>query len=192
MSDIASRKDTIRRLVLAKRSRLDAEERAARAAALTDRLLALPEMEAARAVLAFASIWSEVPTERLLGAIIDRGRTLLLPWVSDDGVLRASAVDSIEELEPGYRGIPEPRAREPVPPADADVIIVPGVAFDPTGARLGYGGGFYDAFLRAARGVFRIGICFELQVVDSIPVEEHDELVDVVVTEERVILAARG
>jgi 5-formyltetrahydrofolate cyclo-ligase len=143
-------------------------------------------------VLAFVSISSEVPTSMLLGATLEAGKTLLLPYVAEDGALRAAAVSSLAELQPGYRGIPEPRARLPVDPASAGVIVAPGVAFDARGGRLGYGGGFYDAFLRAAAGVPRVGICFEVQLVDEVPMAEHDERVDVVVTEERVVRAAPG
>ena len=69
--------------------------------------------------------------------------------------------------------------------------LVPGVAFDEQCHRLGYGGGFYDVFLRAAGSVPRVGICFDVQVVDAIPIEDHDEPVDVVVTEERAIRRRR-
>lgn len=186
------RKDALRRLVLARRSRLDAEERESLAASLTDRLLALPEVAEADRVCAYVSISSEVPTGMLLAAVLGAGKTLLLPYVADDGSLRASAIASPSELAPGYRGIPEPRARFPVDVATVDVIVVPGVAFDPTGARLGFGGGFYDAFLRGAPRVARVGVCFELQIVDDVPSTERDERVDAIVTEERVIRCARG
>lgn len=180
-------KNSIRRLALLRRGRIDPSERAALGAAVCKRLLDLPEVRDAGTVLAFVSIRSEVPTGRLLETILGAGKTLLLPSVAEGGTLRASAVASLDELAPGYRGIPEPRAPRPVDPATADVIVVPGVAFDPAGGRLGYGGGFYDALLRSVRGVPRVGICFETQVVDRVPMEEHDERVDVLVTEERTI-----
>ena len=189
--ETAVRKATIRRLVLSRRGQLDPADRARRGAALVDRLIHLPEVSEADPVLAFVSITSEVPTAMLLEAVLKTGKRLLLPYVADDGALRAAAITSLDELEPGYRGIPEPRARLPVSPDSAGVVIVPGVAFDEHCNRLGYGGGFYDVFLRAAGDVPRIGICFEVQVVDSIPLDDHDEAVDVVVTEERTIRRKR-
>ena len=185
------RKATIRRLVLSRRGRLDPAERAEKGAALIDRLMHLPEVSEADPVLAFVSITSEVPTAMLLQAVLFAGKGLLLPYVADDGALRAAAISSLDELEPGYRGIPEPRGRLPVSPESSGVVIVPGVAFDERCNRLGYGGGFYDVFLRAAGNVPRVGICFEVQVVDEIPLEDHDEGVDIVVTEERVIRRVR-
>lgn len=180
-------KDTIRRMALARRARLDPADRSARGAAIVDRLLDLPEVAEADPILAFASVRSEVPTDRLIGAVLASGRTLLLPYVADDGSLRAAPVTSLDDLRPGFAGIPEPRARLRLVPADPAVIVVPGVAFDERGGRLGYGGGFYDRFLASAPPVPRIGVCFEAQVFPEIPIEPHDERVDIVVTEERVL-----
>lgn len=186
----AARKQTLRRLALARRARLSPEERTARGSALIERLLELPEIGAATSVLAFVSISTEVPTEPLLRAILASGKRLLLPFVADDGSMKAAAIASLDELEPGYRGIPEPASREPVPATAADAIVLPGVAFDERGGRLGYGGGFYDRFLSAASGRPLIGICFEAQLVDEVPMLEHDRRVDVVVTEGRTIRAS--
>lgn len=183
------RKDAIRRVVLSRRALLTPDERDARAAQLMERLAAVPEFASADPVLAFVSIGTEVPTGPVLRHVLDGGRVLLLPYVAEDGALRAAAVRSLDELEPGYRRIPEPRARFPVEPSTAGAIVTPGVAFDERGGRLGYGGGFYDGLLARAPGVPRIGICFEVQVVDEVPVAEHDERVDVVVTEARAIRA---
>lgn len=181
------KKQTIRRLALARRARLSPLERETHATTLVQRLLSLEEVAAAPSVLAFASISSEVSTTSLLRAVLEAGKTLFLPFVTDAGAMEAAAVNSLDELEPGYRGIPEPATKVPVPASSAGVVVVPGVAFDQRGGRLGYGGGFYDRFLAAAVGVTRIGICFETQIVDELPMLEHDQGVDIVVTEERTI-----
>jgi 5-formyltetrahydrofolate cyclo-ligase len=185
--DISARKATMRRLVLARRARLTPDERAAHAIALVDNVLALEEVAQARAVLAFVAISTEVPTDALLRAVLDSGKTLLLPYVSDEGAMQAAAVASMEELEPGYRGIPEPSTKAPLSISEADAIVLPGVAFDERGGRLGYGGGFYDRFLDSAAGASRIGICFDVQMVEEVPMVEHDHRVDIVVTEARTI-----
>lgn len=189
---VRERKDTVRRLALARRARIDPAEREARARRLIERLLGIPEIRDAERVLAFVSVRSEVPTAGLLEAVLASGAALLLPFVADDGALQAAAVESLAELQPGYRGIPEPRTRFAVNPADASVIVVPGVAFDERGGRLGYGGGFYDSFLSGSPQVPRIGICFEDQLVPEIPLEPHDQRVDALVTEDRVIRCPRG
>jgi 5-formyltetrahydrofolate cyclo-ligase len=189
LDDLAARKATIRRSVLARRAKLSGDERAAAGEAVAARLAALPELAGAGAVLGFASFGTELPTDPVMGWILGSGRRLLLPFV-DGPAMRAAEVRSVEDLAPGYRGIREPAKRVAVDPALAQVVLVPGVAFDAAGARIGYGGGFYDSFLAelGARGA-RIGLCFDVQIVDEVPMGEGDEIVDVIVTEARTIRA---
>jgi len=187
-----TRKPTARRLALAARSRLSAGDRAAAGAAVAERLSGLPEIQEARALLGFASFGGELPTDPVMAWVIASGRRLLMPYV-DGAALRAAEVRAVEELAPGYRGIREPVQRVAVDPSEADVILVPGVAFDVHGHRLGYGGGFYDAFLAGIpRRAPRVGLCFDLQVVDDVPTDEGDENVDLIVTPERVIRATKA
>ena len=190
MTDQANRKATVRRLVLAGRSRLSADDRAAAGAAVAERLAGLPEIEDARAVLGFASFGTELPTDPVMAWVLGSGRRLLMPYVDGAG-LRAAEVRSVEELAPGYRGIREPVQRVAIDASEADVILVPGVAFDESGRRLGYGGGFYDAFLAGIeRRAPRVGLCFDVQIVDEVPAGDGDEPVDVIVTPQRVIRPA--
>ena len=190
--ETSTRKASIRRLVLARRARLDEVEREAAGSAVALAVAALPEVSAARAVLGFASFGTELPTDATMEAVLASGKRLLLPYV-DGRRLCAAAVGSIDELAPGYRGIREPVVRTPLDPAAADVVLVPGVAFDRRGRRLGYGGGFYDGFLaEIPRKIPRIGLSFDLQVVEDVPIEDSDEAVDVVVTERRVIRCDDG
>jgi 5-formyltetrahydrofolate cyclo-ligase len=144
----------------------------------------------ATTVLCFASFRSEVDTAPLVGWCLERGRAVALPRIMGPRHLEAFAVtDPRRDLVPGRWGIPEPRQGLPlVDPAAIDVVVVPGAAFDARGGRVGYGGGFYDGFLARMRpGTRRIGICFDLQVVESVPREAHDLCVDLVVTETRTI-----
>jgi 5-formyltetrahydrofolate cyclo-ligase len=91
-------------------------------------------------------------------------------------------------MAPGFRGIPEPAAGEQVPVQEANLLVVPGVAFDPEGRRVGYGGGFYDRLLPRVKGLRPIvALAYEEQVFPSLPREEHDISVDVVITDARVI-----
>ena len=186
-----TRKATTRRLVLAARSRLSVDDRAAAGDAVAERLSSLPEIQEAQAVLGFASFGAELPTDPVMAWVLASGRRLLMPYV-DGAALRAAEVRSVDELAPGYRGIREPVQRIAVDPSEADVILVPGVAFDANGHRLGYGGGFYDAFLSAIPlRAPRVGLCFDFQVVDDVPTDDGDEDVDLIVTPERVIRAPK-
>lgn len=185
--DPISRKDAIRRTVLSRRSGLGAPAREVLSEKALALLLSLPEMEQAEVVLTSVSIRSEISTAGLIEHILGAGKRMLIPFVADDGRLAATWVTSVDDLSPGYKGILEPRARMPVASSEADVIVVPGVAFDTSCNRLGYGGGFFDAFLSTAPRALRVGMCFECQIVDEVPHLDHDEPVDVVVTEDRVL-----
>lgn len=184
--DIQDQKRIVRRTTLAKRGSISAADREAAGRAIADAILALPEIIVTSHVMAFASFGSEIPTGPLVEALLASGRSVLMPFV-DGRRMRAAAVTRPEDLAPGYRGIPEPPAPVAVDPEPGTVVLVPGVAFDAQGGRLGYGGGFYDAFLQQNAGLVRAGVCFDAQIVDRIPAESHDLPVSVIVTERRTI-----
>jgi len=182
VTDLDDRKATVRRLVMARRARLTADERAAAGAAVAARVAALPELAGARRIVGFASFGLEIPTDETLAWVLGSRRELLLPYV-DGPNLRAARIGSMDDLAPGYRGIREPVERVIVAVEPEDVILVPGVAFDAEGRRLGYGGGFYDAFLaESPDAATRVGLCYDVQVWDEVPEGDGDERVDVVVT----------
>ncbi len=112
-------------------------------------------------------------------------KTVLLPRIEGDR-LELRAVRGVEELVEGKFGILEPPPNAPRVEPRADFILVPGLAFDPAGGRLGRGGGFYDRFLAGFEGV-KVGVCFPELVVDEIPMEPHDIRMDFVVTSEGII-----
>jgi 5-formyltetrahydrofolate cyclo-ligase len=187
--DLTTRKATVRRLVLANRSRITPANRQAAGAAVAGRIVALPELAKARVVLGFASFGTELPADPVMSWVLSSGRRLLVPYV-DGETLRAAEISSLEDMAPGYRGIREPVERTAIDPAGAGAALVPGVAFDEGGHRLGYGGGFYDAFLAGLDpSIPRVGLCFDLQIVDGVPTGEDDESVGVIVTERRVVRA---
>jgi 5-formyltetrahydrofolate cyclo-ligase len=186
----AARKDTVRRCVLAARDDVPSADRARLSAAVCARAEELPELLAARTILLYAPFRSEIDVTPLLAWALGRGTTLCLPRILGRRHMEAFRVRDLDaDLEPGSWGIPEPRADLPiVPPAEIDVVAVPGAMFDEEGGRCGYGGGFYDTFLLRTRpGTTRIALGFDLQIVDEVPREPHDLGVDVIVTERRVI-----
>ncbi len=183
-------KRALRKRVLAARDALAPDARAAFSERICARALALPELAAAATVMLFASFHSEVDTDPLARACLARGSAVALPRLAGPRLLEAVRVTDLgADLAPGAWGIREPRAGLPVVGAGTiDLVFVPGAVFAPDGARCGYGGGFYDAFLPGLRpGTPRVGLAFEVQVVDAVPREPHDLTVDLIVTEERVI-----
>lgn len=155
------------------------QERVDATAAVVARLLQLPEVTTARRVLLTAAVGDELDLAGLRDRLLARATTVALPVVDGD---RLVAVDlgPDTELVPGWRGVPEPTG----PPAagPVDVVVVPALVLDPAGGRLGYGGGHFDRFL-AATDATAVGAVLHAQLVDHVPLLDHDVRLDVVVTE---------
>ena len=185
-------KRALRASVLAARDAVSDHERAAAAAAITARLLALPGFAAAPSILVTLPFRSEWDTRALARAALAAGKSVIVPRVDTDArVLALHRVRDLEaSIERGYRGIPEPRHDTPLASAaEVALALVPGVAFDPRGRRLGYGGGYYDRLLPLlAPDVPRIAGAYELQIVDDVPAAAHDISVDVIVTPLRTLV----
>ncbi len=182
----------LRNRVLATRDALPEQERKIKSAAITAKVLHLKEFKAARTIFVYVSFRSEVSTEQLITQSLCLGKKIAVPLtITENFLLKPYLIsDPEKDLSPGYCNIPEPdpARRQPVNPGDIDLIILPGSVFDHGGGRLGYGGGYYDRFIsRQAPQALRVGVAFEEQVVSVVPVEEHDQPVHILVTEERVI-----
>jgi 5-formyltetrahydrofolate cyclo-ligase len=182
-------KRRLRRAVRARLLALAPAERRAASAAAAGRLLELPELRSAGAIALYAAHHDEADPGLAVPTLAGWGKRLVFPRVSGDDLEFAEAGDVVE-LRPGGRGLLEPRG-EPIDVWEIDAVVVPGVAFDAAGGRLGRGGGHYDRILPRLRpGVPRIGFCFGVQVVERVPRTWTDQPVDLVVTELGVIRAA--
>lgn len=167
------------------RAAIPPSERARLTDMVEESLFALPQMTAARSVLLFYSVGSEVPTEGMSARVGSRGKRLLLPYLDADGAMEAAEVRPGDDLAPTGYGPKEPASRVAVDPSEVDLIVTPGLAFDRAGNRLGYGGGHYDRYLqRMGSAAPRLGVAFSIQIVDRLPVGEGDQRVDVVVTDQ--------
>lgn len=191
-------KQAWRRHLRERRASIPAARREAWAAEMVEHFFALPEIakDSSQAVLLYAAVGAEVPTKPLAERLLREGFRVCLPRLFRDrpGFMEAAPVARWDELAPGpFFDIPQPPADAPaVAPEALDAVVVPAVGFDRRGRRLGQGGGYYDRFFAAlSRDVFRIGWAFSVQVVDELPEEEHDQRVDVIVTEAGVLRPAR-
>lgn len=179
---IALRKAALRATTLGARRGLTPGQRARAAADIVGRLRGVPALREAGSVLFYAAMRDEVELAGLVGEVRERGGRTLFPRVRGDELELVVSGD-LRGLEPGYRGVREPIGPR-VDPAFVDVALIPGAAFDPTGGRLGQGGGHYDRLLpQLAEPCLRIGVCFACQLVPHVPREPHDAGVDLVVTE---------
>jgi 5-formyltetrahydrofolate cyclo-ligase len=190
--DLKRAKRDIRRRVLAARDAIDASQRAVDADAVTDRLLALPEIVAARSALAFWSFGSEIPTQPLIDVLDGRGATVALPAIVD-GDLEARVYRPGDPTTATTFGAREPADGRRLDPAQLDVIVTPAVAYDRSGRRVGYGGGFYDRFLPTTReGAFRVGVGWSVQLLDEdLPSGAFDLRVDAIVTPDEIVRCSR-
>ncbi|MBO5538154.1 MAG: 5-formyltetrahydrofolate cyclo-ligase [Prevotella sp.] len=143
-----------------------------------NRLLAHPRMQAAQSVLLFHSLPDEVFTHHAIEQLFRQGRQVFLPVVVGDGLMQMGLYAGSEALHQGAFHILEP---EPVTEATVDVAVVPGVAFDAQGNRLGRGKGYYDRFLSLHPEVYKLGLCFPFQLVSEVPASPHDVPVDEVI-----------
>lgn len=184
---VAEAKERLRERMREARRAIPPADRRRLASLVERRLEELPEIGAAETVLLFYSFGSEIETRRIVTRLHDRGIRLLLPYLEEGG-MEAAEVRAGDDLVSSSYGPKEPSRRVAVDPAEIDVVVAPGLAFDPRGRRLGYGGGHYDRYLRRlGPGAFRVGIGFEIQLVDRLPAEPRDEGLDAVVTDRRVI-----
>lgn len=178
----------LRRKVLAARDELPPEQRREKSAAIGAALLGLEPLRRAETLLVYVNFRSEVETLGLIEELLEAGKLVVAPRTRVAGKrLELFLLGNPElDLRPGYQGIPEPDpARCPLVAAgDIEAVIVPGSVFDRHGGRLGYGGGYYDRFLAAdAPRALRIGIAFDLQVVERLPLLPHDQPLHWLVTE---------
>ena len=164
------------------RRRLTPAQRAEASAAIVDRLLRQPELQRPGHVLLYAAMPEEADLARAVGPLRERGVRTLFPRVRGEQLELVAASDLLT-LQLGYRGVREPTGPR-IDTEVVDVAVVPGVAFDPHGGRLGHGGGHYDRLLaQLPEDSLRVGVCFACQVVPRVPRLAHDEPVDVVLTE---------
>lgn len=187
-------KQAIRSRVLANRSRWPPSQQQQTAALLRDRVLALPEMQAATTVAAYRSLPDEPGTDPLLEALHARSVALLLPVLLPDLSLDWAA------HEPGHERLNGKGIREPASPAlgpaalaAASVVICPGLAGDVQGHRLGRGAGCYDGALAALdHSELRCLLLYDDEVLDAVPADLHDQPVDVLVTPTRTLRVSVG
>lgn len=144
-------------------------------------LLLHPRIAASQTILAYSALPDEPPTQQLIDQLVNQGKTVLLPRVVSDTDMELRRYNSPADLQKGAFGIMEP-AGERFTDYDAiGVAIVPGMAFDAAGHRLGRGKGYYDRFLSRVPYIYKIGLCFSWQMVDSVPSHEHDIMMDEVI-----------
>jgi 5-formyltetrahydrofolate cyclo-ligase len=189
--DVFRKKSGIRRDLLLRRLSLSPEEVDKSSKEITKNLLRLKRFRNARSIVLYFPIKNEVETRGIFRKAQEFHKEIYFPRI-EGSLLEFRKVGDLNELEPGGFGILEPSqdsARIDI--IEVDLVIIPGIAFDRFGRRLGYGGGYYDRVLSKVDKERRIGLAYDFQVLDSIPVEAGDEEVGLVITESGVIIPKR-
>ncbi len=184
---IAAQKRTLRQKAIA--TRIALTDRDSRSRAIADRLESEDLFRNASAILTYVSKPEEVNTRGIIERALASGRAVLTPRVGDNQALEWVRIEAVNALQTGSFGVMEPIGPATTLEISSDgVALIPGVAFDRAGFRLGWGKGFFDRFLATFAGA-SIGLAFDCQLYESLPREPHDRAVDYVITETEIIYA---
>ncbi len=186
-------KSEIRKRMIALRNVIPREEIEEKSRAIQERVTGLEEIRKASTLMVYLSFGSEVRTDDLIRWCWGEGKRIVVPFCHvESRELTACRIDGFNELETGHYGIRAPKEGllRPVDGGEIDAILVPAVAFDRRGYRIGYGGGYYDRFLPRAPQAAKIGVAFASQIIEEVPVDGHDLPVDMIVTEREMIVPA--
>lgn len=172
-------KKTLRKEIRQKKQKMTCQEIRERSEKLTALFLQSDYYRNARTVYGYLPYNQEVRTEPLLQQALKDGKRVAVPKCYGDE-MRFIYLTDLSQVAPGYAGIPEPILDEPVAREEDALVLMPGVAFTKAGDRIGYGGGFYDRFLSQEPAHPTVALCYDFQVVESLPTEEFDIPVDLV------------
>ena len=186
---LAANKKALRASIKQKRRALSIEYRQQASRKMQAELTKLPCYQAAEYIMLYMAMQDEVQLDELIAMVLNDGKKAVIPLVTGAGLMEAVGLSDMADLVPdkyGIKTVSEEKLRL-IAPDQIDLIIVPGVAFDKAGHRLGMGGGFYDRFmLRASRAV-RAALAYDCQLLVAVPAEVHDLTVDYIITEKQNI-----
>ncbi len=189
-------KKNIRELIIEERSQLSESAHRSHSRKIIDLLKATKYYKEAKVIMCFVSFNDELDTHQFIKEALSEGKRMVIPiTVHKTKELIPSELMDFQELEPGYFNILTPKKEfiRPVEQSEIDLVVVPGVVFDPYGYRVGYGGGYYDRFLSSiATIVPKIAVGFGMQLVERVPRESFDIPVDMIITEKGVTPCSEG
>ena len=172
-------KQELRRAIRERKRAMTEEEIVERSNALAEKFYNSPAYQAASTIYGYLPYNQEVRTVPMLQRALDEGKRVAVPKVYGDE-MRFIYLEDLTQVSKGYAGIPEPIADAPVADDKKALVLMPGLAFDPQGHRIGYGGGFYDKFLAKEPHHPTLALCYEFQMQAHLDTEEFDIPVDTV------------
>lgn len=186
-------KKSIRNTILEIRNYLKSEEVDKLSGEIMSNLIKIPIFEKSKKIMVYLSFKNEVDTFKLISFCQKKGKDIIVPFTieKDKRIVPSLIKDIDKELVKSKFGYlqPSPEHLKPIDDKEIDLIIVPGVAFDRLGYRIGFGGGYYDRFLsKLKHKVTTIGLAYDFQIISRVPAEEFDIPLDYIVTEKRIIV----
>jgi len=181
-------KENLRKEIKEKRRKISKEEQRKKSKEIKEKLFSLLEYKFTETILYYISFDSEVFTHEIVKEALNEKRVVVPIINKEDFSLILSELKDWDDLEVGSYGILEPKKEKinKVAINEIDLIIVPGIAFDMNGNRLGQGKGYYDRLLKNSNAV-KIALAYEIQIVDKVPTKENDIPVDMIISEKRII-----
>ncbi len=172
-------KQELRNMIRQRKRAMTPEEIQRRSDALRERFLRTDAYRQARTIYGYLPYNQEVRTVPILEQALRDGKKVAVPKVYGDD-MKFICLNDLTQVAKGYAGIPEPIADGPVAKDETALVLMPGLAFDPQGRRIGYGGGFYDKFLRREPNHPTLALCYSFQMLEHLETEEFDIPVDCV------------
>ena len=179
-------KDELRELMKAERRSLSPDFIKDASDKIKNTILGLDSVKSAKIIMVYLSAFREPDTFAIISELLSAGKDICVPISNvDTFTITPSRLVSLDELIKGAYGIYEPKEIISVPIHRIDVALIPGIAFSPSGDRLGFGKGYYDRFLEEFNGI-KIGVGYDFQITDNIPTDKHDIRMDMIITEKRI------
>ena len=173
-------KQELRQAIRARKRAMTEEDILRRSEILAEKFARSDAYRAAKTIYGYLPYNQEVRTVPMLRRALEEGKRVAVPKVYGDD-MKFIYLDDLSQVAKGYAGIPEPVADGPVAQDEAALVLMPGLAFDLAGHRIGYGGGFYDKFLAREPHHPTVALCYDFQVMDRLETEEFDIPVDLVI-----------
>jgi len=180
------KKQEIRKELLAARANLPISYMIKIDKKIIQMLLSLPEYKASEMIFCFIGVRNEIDTMPFINAAMQAGKCVCAPRCIDNETMEARVISGFNDLERGMYGLMEPNNRcRTIEPAEIDLAIIPCLACDAEGHRIGYGGGYYDKYM-ADKRFCKAVLCREQDIIDNAPVDSYDVTVDIVITEKQI------
>ena len=181
----------VRKETILKRQSLDIKTWEKDSLLIQDKLINLPHFKEADTILCYMDVRMETGTAHIIDAALNMGKKVAIPKSYNNGVMEFFYIDSLEDVRLGKYNIPEPEGDSKCQ-GDNGLIVMPGLAFDKSCNRAGYGKGYYDRYLKNHKNLKTAAICFSFQVYEEIEHNDHDIKPDVIVTEKEIIYAKQS